>query len=117
MADNDLKSSENYQKATMGQNGFKDLDLSNPSAAGELFAALEAVDGDVTFSATNNVSLGETALSSKVLKDGRFIYGRFSGITVASGTLRAYFLGIMAIGFIPSFVFNVVENSQYLPLV
>lgn len=93
MADTDLKSTENYQKATLGQNGYKDFTSAAGSAAGELFAALEAPDGDVVIAgATNNVPLGEKTISAKTLKDGRFIYGRFSGITITSGTLRAYFL-------------------------
>ena len=117
MADTDLKSSENYQKATVGQNGFKDLTSSGGSAAGELFCALEAADGDAVFSATNDVPLGEKTLTSKTIKDGRFIYGRFTSITVASGTVRAYFLGIIPVGFIPSFCFDIIENSQYLGLI
>lgn len=93
MADNQLKSAENFHKAITGQNGFKDLVNGSGSAAGELFVALEAVDGDAVIAgATNNVPLGEKTLSAKTIKDGRFLYGRFSGITITSGTVRGYYL-------------------------
>lgn len=89
MADTNLKSTENYQKAVVGQNGYKDL--TGAAGASEMFCALEAPNGDATFSATNNCGKGDSP-SSLVLKDGRFIYGRFDEVVVTSGTIRAYYL-------------------------
>lgn len=91
MADTNLKSSENYQKAVVGQNGYKDLSNARAADATELFVALEAYNGDAVFSATNNCGKGDSP-SSLTLKDGRFIYGRFDDVVVASGNVRAYYL-------------------------
>ena len=91
MADTNLKSSENFQNAVLGQNGYKDLSNARAAGATELFCALEAYNGDAVISATNNCGKGDNP-SSRTLKDGRFIYGRFDEVVVTSGNIRAYYL-------------------------
>lgn len=59
---------------------------SSTSAQTGTWACLEAVGDTVFTSVTGNVS----GLSSFTLKDGRRLYGQFTGYTISSGALLRY---------------------------
>jgi hypothetical protein len=54
------------------------------------FATIEAI-GDTTFAFTNDADKGMLTAAAQVLKDGKFMFGNFHSLVVASGKLRVYY--------------------------
>jgi|VirMetMinimDraft_7_1064189.scaffolds.fasta_scaffold552807_2 hypothetical protein len=88
MADNDLTQQRNFNGQTLGQNGVKEIS-GTPTAAGVLFGVIHLLEESVLTS-TNNCGKGDN-FTAKTLPAG-YYYGRWSAVSVSSGSAIAYYL-------------------------
>ncbi len=85
MAKANLSVPGNYQRAAFGQNGFDYLTGNAANLEGD-FVAIQALD---EASITVTVGAGD-ALTGVTIPQGATIYGVFTSIDLASGTVLAY---------------------------
>jgi hypothetical protein len=76
----------NYQLASFGQFGFRKISTGQTGTSGEQYRVVYALE-DTTFSAT---SVNGDSLSSQAVLAGTAIYGLFTSVSVASGSVLAY---------------------------
>ena len=83
-----LANPSEYRRQVFAQDGFRVVTSASSPVAGESYAAIYVVaDAVVTATAVNGDSLSSLSLSA-----GAVIYGNFSAVSVASGTVIAYIL-------------------------
>lgn len=86
MANNKLDNEKNHNLQSMGQNGFSTLS-SSATGAGILYGVLHLFEESVV-TATNNCGFGDN-FSSSTLPAG-YYYGRFTAVSISSGSGMAY---------------------------
>lgn len=93
MADKDLKSTENFQYASMGQNGCVVLtSASATTASGVLFGAIQVLSAASITAVDNTPGTRGEDLSALSVPAGQIVVGRWSEINLGSGTVIAYYL-------------------------
>jgi len=80
-----VKEGNFYQSAT-GDYGFRLLNGTESSTAGESFRAIQALEGAVV---TTTTQVGD-ALTDAGLGEGTIIYGKFDSVSCVSGKILAY---------------------------
>lgn len=93
MSGKNLQYQTNFNEVSMGQNGLRILTTGQTSPSGEVYAVIEAdIDSVITCDMlpSDNGEIGDDALTSYTLKEGRYKYGRFTNINVVSGKITAY---------------------------
>lgn len=81
-----LTATSEYNAAAFGQNGFRVITSGGGNVVGETYVALQALaDAVVTATAENG-----TSPSSLSIPSGAVVYGAFTTVTAASGTVLAY---------------------------
>lgn len=89
----DLIHESNENLLSFGQYGLRIL--TSTSAAGEYFCALYALEGSQVDFTNNSInSEGDTTVSNLSIPSGGMIYGKFSDITVDSGTVVGYLMEV-----------------------
>lgn len=86
MANNKLDNDQNHNLMSLGQNGFSTLS-STATATGVLYGVIHLFEDSVV-TATNNCGFGDS-FSSSTLPAG-YYYGRFTSVSVSSGSGIAY---------------------------
>jgi hypothetical protein len=84
-----LHHTQTYQNLAFGAYGFRLLTASETSLSGEHFGALQVV-ADAVITATSNCTGGDASVTSLSLTAGTTIFGDWSDVTVASGTVMGY---------------------------
>ena len=80
---------EDYNKASFGFQGMRQLSSGETSAGGEKFLAIQVVsDAQIDF--TSAGTGGDTTITNLNLEAGMTIYGNLTAITVDSGKIIAY---------------------------
>jgi len=90
MANEKIKYDAEANKLSFGSNGFNNIENGTIISADDRFSILEA-EQDTVFSFENETEKGITSSLSYTLKEGRFLYGYFKNIVVASGKLVVYY--------------------------
>lgn len=86
MAYENVNATPNFQRQVLGQKGFRYLTGAASGTAGEHYRAITALaDASVTV-----VSESGDNLTTVTLSAGITIYGLFSEVSIASGTIVAY---------------------------
>ncbi len=75
-----------YNQSAFGQKGFRVINSGGGNVAGEVYVAIQAL-ADATFSATAESGASPSSLA---IPSGSVVYGNFTTVTVASGTVLAY---------------------------
>lgn len=78
---------QNYEKATLGQFGFKKLTTGETSLVSDVFIAIQVLE-DCEFTA-NIKGSGDNNFNDTLIA-GTIIYGEFYNINVVSGKILAY---------------------------
>lgn len=86
MAFENINAAPNYFRQSFGQKGFRRITSSFTPVAGEEYRVIVPVEDAVV----TVVSLAGDSLTSVTLPAGYSLYGLFSSVSVASGSVIAY---------------------------
>jgi len=78
----------NFYQASTGDYGFRILTATTTSAVGESFRSIQAL-GNSTITVSADSAVGDD-LDNLVIPKGGVILGKFTSITITSGTAIAY---------------------------
>lgn len=78
----------NFHQTATGDYGFRLLTGTAASVAGESFRAIQIISTTAQLDATSAV--GDSITNDLALPQGTVIYGKFTAITMTSGTVIAY---------------------------